>query len=60
MAFPRTCALAEGAWSPGDGKDWGEFEARLKNHLKRLDSLKLNYRRTDGTPAVTDLMVRGE
>ena len=60
MAFPRTCALAEVAWSPKEGKDWGDFEGRLNNHLKRLDALKVNYRRADGTPAVTELMGRGE
>jgi len=60
MAFPRTCALAEVAWSPKEGKDWGDFEGRLNNHLKRFDALKVNYRRADGTPAVTELMGRGE
>jgi hexosaminidase len=60
MAFPRTCALAEVAWSPKEGKDWGEFESRLDIHLKRLDALQVNYRRADGSPAVTELMGRGE
>ena len=60
MAFPRTCALAEVAWSPKEGKDWGDFEGRLNNHLKRLDALKVNYRCADGTPAVTELIGRAE
>ena len=60
MAFPRTSALAEVAWSPKEGKDWGEFEGRLNHHLKRLDALKVNHRRADGTPAVTDGMGRGK
>jgi hexosaminidase len=60
MAFPRACALAEVAWSPKEGKDWGEFEGRLNTHLKRLDALKVNYRRADGTPAVTDRMGQSE
>ena len=28
--------------------------------LKRLDALKVNYRRADGTPAVTEKVGRGE
>jgi hexosaminidase len=59
MAFPRTCALAEVAWSPKGGKDWGEFEGRLKVHMERLDAFKVNYRRADGTPAATGRMGRG-
>ncbi len=60
MAFPRACALAEVAWSPKEGKDWGNFQARLNKHLVRLDALKVNYHRPDGTPAVTDRMGMGE
>lgn len=45
---------------PGEGKDWREFEGRLNTHLKRLDALKVNYRRADGIPAVTKLVRRGE
>jgi len=62
MAFPRVCALAEVAWSDNTKKDrnWQEFEPRLQAHLKRLDALKVNYHRNDGTPAVTDKLGRGE
>lgn len=60
MAFPRACALAEVAWSPKEGKDWNDFQRRLGVHLRRLDALKVNYHREDGSPAVTDRMGLGE
>ena len=41
--FPRLCAFAEVAWSPGGG-DYGDFEQRLTGHLPRLDALDVNYR----------------
>ena len=46
MAFPRAAALAEVVWSPRRGKDYVSFLRRLKNHLKRLDVLDVNYRRS--------------
>jgi len=45
MAFPRLCALAEVVWSPAEKRDWADFSARLTRHLKRLDALRVNYRR---------------
>lgn len=51
MAFPRAIALAEVAWSPKDGKDFPNFSARLARNEARLDALKVNYRKADGTPA---------
>ena len=60
MAFPRACALAEVVWSPKEGKSWDDFQRRLGTHLGRLDALKVNYHRPDGTPAVTDRMGMGE
>ena len=45
MAYPRACALSEAAWSPLEGKDWEGFTTRLAAHLKRLDALKVNYRK---------------
>ena len=59
-AIPRACALAEVVWSPQADRKWDSFKARLDTHLKRLDALKVNYRKADGTPAVTDKMGRGE
>lgn len=31
--FPRLCALAEVFWSPGEGRDFGDFERRLAGHI---------------------------
>jgi hexosaminidase len=45
MAFPRLAALAEVAWTPAERKDYDDFLARLPEHLKRLDTLDVNYRR---------------
>jgi hexosaminidase len=53
FAFPRAAALAEVVWSPAQGRDYLEFVRRLQTHLKRLDELKVNYRRLD-PPAPTD------
>ena len=60
QAFPRVCALAEVAWSENKDRTFAEFQPRLEAHLKRLDALKVNYRRPDGSPAVTDKVGRGE
>jgi hexosaminidase len=38
MAFPRTLALAEIAWTPRGGKDWDGFVARLPAQLRWLDA----------------------
>lgn len=45
MMFPRLCALAEVAWSPANRRDGNDFRQRLEQHLKRLDRLKVNYRK---------------
>jgi hexosaminidase len=45
MAFPRACALAEAAWSPQEARNWADFTTRLSEHLKRLDQIKVNYRK---------------
>ncbi len=44
MAFPRACALAEVVWSPAEGKDWRDFERRLRPHLERLAILDVGFR----------------
>jgi hexosaminidase len=44
FAFPRAAALAEVAWSPAEARSYDAFLTRLRVHLKRLDSLKVNYR----------------
>ena len=43
MTFPRAIALAEVAWVPSGGKNFEDFATRLKENLKRLDFLKVNY-----------------
>jgi hexosaminidase len=45
MVFPRLCALAEVLWSPQDNRSLPNFLERLRLHLKRLDTLNVNYRR---------------
>ena len=47
MLFPRACAIAEVVWSSGE-RDFAEFEPRLREHLRRLDALQVNYRPLDG------------
>jgi hexosaminidase len=47
MAYPRAAALAEVLWTPGKLKDYADFSRRLAGHLRRLDALGVNYRRTD-------------
>ena len=47
MAFPRACALAERLWSAPDRRDFGDFEARLREHLRLLDRMGINYRALD-------------
>lgn len=53
MAFPRTCALAELAWTPQEKRDWTDFESRLEGHLERLRVAGINYRELDGGAAIT-------
>jgi hexosaminidase len=47
MAYPRAAALAEVAWSPEASRDYKNFLARLKCHLKRFDFAGINYRKLD-------------
>jgi len=42
-SFPRTCALAEVAWTPQDQRDYAQFTGRMKTHYQRLDVLDVNY-----------------
>lgn len=43
MGFPRLCALAEVAWTPQESRGLDDFLARLDDHTRRLDQLKVNY-----------------
>jgi hexosaminidase len=44
MAYPRTCLLAEIAWSAPDRPAFANFLARLRTHLRRLDAQDIRYR----------------
>ena len=46
QTYPRGSAIAETLWSPmpDNGRDFDAFISRLAYHLKRLDSLGVNYR----------------
>ena len=52
MAFPRSVALAELAWTPQDRRDWDDFAARLPGHLDRLRAAGVNFRELDGGAAI--------
>ncbi len=41
-SFPRSCALAEVAWSPQESRKFSEFKPRLATHLTRLKHLGVN------------------
>ena len=43
MAIPRMSALSEVLWLPENKKDSNDFKARLIEHEKLLDVLKINY-----------------
>lgn len=45
LTWPRMCAIAEIAWTPRDGRDFGDFRARLKSLGARLQALGVNYYR---------------
>ena len=45
MAFPRSAALAEVAWSPPERIDWQDFQRRLDPQLRRYDKLGITWAR---------------
>lgn len=43
--FPRTCALAEAAWTPQEHRSWNGFEERLaRGHNARMRAMGIEYR----------------
>ena len=61
MTFPRATAIAEVAWVPSGGKNFEDFATRLKEHVKRLDYLKVNYsKRILDVKAVTQFNNQGQ
>jgi len=45
MAIPRMSAMAEVLWSKKSDRDFESFKERMKWQYKRLDSMKVNYRK---------------
>ncbi|GAB3924681.1 glycoside hydrolase family 20 protein [Larkinella terrae] len=43
MVYPRASALAEIGWIPQGPRNFEDFAVRLKEHLKRLSYLNVNY-----------------
>lgn len=43
MIHPRLCALAESAWTKPEGKDYGDFTARMEDAYDYLDSRSVYY-----------------
>ncbi len=43
LIYPRLFALAETTWTPVEGKDYADFEKRLKPMLQRLDLKGTGY-----------------
>ncbi|WP_428654146.1 glycoside hydrolase family 20 protein [Runella sp.] len=61
MTFPRATAIAEVAWVPSGGKNFEDFATRLKEHLKRLGYLKVNFsKRILDVRAVTQFNNQGQ
>ncbi len=46
MLYPRATAIAEVAWSTPEGRNFTDFQRRLKEFLLHLDKLGVNYRRS--------------
>lgn len=46
MVFPRLSALSEVVWSSKRQRNFADFMQRLQVHMKRLDVLDVNYRRS--------------
>ena len=47
MAMPRMSAMAEVLWSQAKGRDYESFTLRMEWQYKRLDRMKVNYRKPD-------------
>ncbi|MES2330672.1 MAG: family 20 glycosylhydrolase [Bacteroidota bacterium] len=43
MVLPRMLALAETVWSPASGKNWEDFNRRLKYHFTAFEQKGLHY-----------------
>lgn len=45
MVLPRMLALAEISWSPGESREWNNFNMRLQPHFLRFEQLGLHHSR---------------
>ncbi|BCU77349.1 beta-N-acetylhexosaminidase [Luteolibacter sp. LG18] len=52
QAYPRAVALGETTWTIAANKDFKSFQQRLAVHAKRLDAMKVNYRKLEPLPPV--------
>lgn len=50
MAWPRLSALAEVVWSPKAGRDFKDFQNRLKTQYRRFEILDVPARKPNGNP----------
>ena len=57
QVVPRICALAEVAWRPAEQRNADEFLQRIKTHYPWFNSMGINFRHEDGSPAIPDAMV---
>lgn len=46
--FPRLLGVAEIGWCPAEGKDYADFQNRLKENYPRLDAMKVDYYKPGG------------
>lgn len=56
QVVPRICALAEVAWRPAELRSADEFLQRVKAHYPWFNSMGINFRHEDGSPAIPDAM----
>ena len=47
MAMPRMSAMAEVLWPQAKDRDYESFTSRMEWQYKRLDRMKVNYRKPD-------------
>jgi len=66
LYFPRACAFSETLWRGAAARDlsgprsFEEFESRLRQHLRRLDAIGVNYRPLEGpTPGQSRVWASG-
>jgi hypothetical protein len=56
--FPRLCALAEVVWSPAQGRNWDNFQTRMKEHEEQLKRASVSLHR-DVVPPIFPTLTSG-